>query len=114
MTDIDRINGFLDGSGTSLFSARADHTHEGAGGYLPGDTPAVKAVKKTIAVADWDNKAAEVAFTEGTYVGYQVAAASIDAATTAALVFTGVGTGKLNFGCTTTPAAALDVYILYL
>lgn len=98
------INGYLDGSGTSSFSAHADHEHNGA----------LKAVKKTIKVADWSNSAADVSFTEGTYVGYQVAADSISAATSAVLVFSSVGTKKLTFGCTNTPASNLDVYILYL
>ena len=107
-------NGFLDGTGNSAYAARADHTHEGAGGYMPGDTPALKAVKKTIKVTDWSNSAADVAFTEGTYVDYRVAFASQGAATTAVLVLSSVGTNKLTFGCTTTPEAALDVYVLYL
>lgn len=97
-------NGYLDGSGSSVFGAKADHVH----------AESVKAVKKTIKVADWSNKAAEVPFEEGTYVGYQVDAASLAAATTAVLAFTSVGTKKLNFACTTTPSASIDLYILYL
>lgn len=108
------FNGYLDGNGNSAYAARADHTHDGSGGYLAGDTPVLKAVKKTIKVTDWNEKAAEVIFEEGTYVSYAVAAASQSAATAAALVFTSVGTKKLNFGCTTTPEAAIDVYVLYL
>lgn len=100
----DFISGFVDGDGSSCNAARADHEHK----------TGLKAVKKTIKVADWNNKAAEVPFEEGTYVGYQVDAASVAAATTAVLVLSSVGTGKLTFGCTTTPAAALDVYVLYL
>ena len=98
------INGYMDGSGTSPYSAHADHTH-GEG---------LKAVKKTIKAADWNNKAADVTFTEGTYVGFLVDHASQAAATTALLVLSTVGTGKLTFGCTTAPEAALDVYVLYL
>lgn len=101
------INGYLDGNGSSNFSARADHTHDGDGVTL-------KAVKKTIKAADWNNKAADVPFTEGTYVSFAPAAASAAAAATAALVLSSVGTGKLTFGCTTAPSDALDVYILYL
>lgn len=97
-------NGYLDGSGSSAFGARADHTH----------ADGVKAVKKTIKVADWSSKAAEVPFEEGTYIGYQVDAASLSVANTAVLAFTSVGTKKLNFGCTNTPAANIDIYILYL
>lgn len=101
------FNGYLDGNGSSNYGARADHTHAGDGVTL-------KAVKKNIKVADWNNKAADVAFTEGTYVSFTPDAASAAAATAAALVLSSVGTKKLTFGCTTTPAAAIDVYILYL
>ena len=98
------ISGYLDGNGNSPHSAHADHTHEGA----------LKAVKKTIKATDWDNKAAEVPFEEGTYVGYQVDAASLSAADAAVLVFSSLGTKKLNFACTTAPTAAIDIYVLYL
>ena len=98
------MSGYLDGTGNSPHAAHVDHTHSGA----------LNAVKKTLKVTDWDNKAADVTFTEGAYVGFIVDQASQAAATTAALVLSSVGTGKLTFGCTTTPAAALDVYVLYL
>ena len=107
-------NGYLDGTGNSQCAARADHTHDGSGGYMPGDTPALKAVKKTIKVTDWNDKAADVPFTEGTFVTFEVAFASAAAATAAVLVLSTVGTNKLTFGCTTTPEAAIDVYVMYL
>ncbi|MBQ3478155.1 MAG: hypothetical protein IJH25_08295 [Clostridia bacterium] len=94
------MSGYLDGTGNSPHAAHADNV--------------LRAIKKTIKVTDWDNKAADVTFTEGAYVGFIVDQASQAAATTAALVLSSVGTGKLTFGCTTTPAAALDVYVLYL
>ena len=94
------MSGYLDGTGNSPHAAHADNV--------------LRAIKKTIKVTDWDNKAADVTFTEGVYVGFIVDQASQAAATTAALVLSSVGTAKLTFGCTTTPAAALDVYVLYL
>lgn len=104
------INGYLDGSGVSPYSAHADHTHED----MPDNAKTLKAVKKTIKTTDWNNSAAEVPFTEGTYVSHAVAFASQSAATAAVLVLSSIGTGKLTFGCTNTPASAIDVYILYL
>lgn len=107
------INGYVDGSGNSTFAARADHTHEG----MPASPEAgtlLKAVKKTIKASDWNNEAAQVAFTEGVFVFFTPAAASSAAATAAALVLTSVEEGALNFGCTTAPEADLDVYVLYM
>ena len=101
------FNGFLDGNGSSNYGARADHNHAGDGVTL-------KAVKKTIKTTDWNNSAAEVPFTEGTYVSHAVAFTSQSAAAAAVLVLSSIGTGKLTFGCTNTPASAIDVYILYL
>ena len=103
-------NGYLDGSGVSPFAARADHEHE----HMADDTKTVKAVKKTIKTTDWTSKAADVPFTEGTFIGYEVAFASKDVADTAVLVLSTVGTNKLTFGCTTDPTANVDVYVLYL
>ena len=93
------ISGYLDGTGSSPHAAHADNV--------------LRAIKKTIKVADWSNKAADVAFTEGASVGFLVDQASQAAATSAVLVLSSVGTNKLTFGCTTTPAAALDLYVLY-
>ena len=107
---VQTINGYLGGTGSSPYAAHADHTHEDK----VDKTVGLKAVKKTIKVADWNDSAADVPFTEGTYIGYEVEAASISAATSAVLVFSEVGTNKLTFGCTNTPAANIDVYILYL
>ena len=104
MGKLQTMSGYLDGDGASRHAAKADHTHAGM----------VKAVKKTIKVADWNDKAAEVPFEEGTYIGYQVDAASLTAADTAVLVFDSVGTKKLNFSCTTTPTDPIDIYVLYL
>lgn len=98
------MSGYLDGNGSSPHAAHADHAHDGA----------LKTVKKTIKTTDWSSKAADVTFTEGTYIGFIVDFASQSAATTAALVLSSIGTGKLTFGCTTDPASNLDVYILYL
>lgn len=107
MSKMEHISGYLDGNGSSRHSARADHTHAGDGVTL-------KAVKKTIKANDWNNKAADVPFTEGTFVTFNPDAASAAAATTAALVLSTIGTNKVTFGCTTTPDAAIDVYILYV
>lgn len=104
MGKLQEISGYMEGSGNSPHCARADHTHEGA----------LMAVKKTIKATDWEDKAAEVPFEEGTYIGYQVDAASLTAADTAVLVFDSVGTKKLNFSCTTAPTDPIDVYVLYL
>ena len=101
------INGYLDGPGNSPYSARADHTHDGDGKTL-------KSVKKTIKTTDWSSKAADVPFTEGTFVAYEVAFASADVADTAVMVLSAVGTNTLTFGCTTDPTANVDVYVLYL
>lgn len=104
------INGYLAGSGVSPYAAHADHTHEN----MADDTKAVKVVKKTIKTSDWTSHAAEVPFTEGEFIGYEVAFASQSVATAAVLALSAVGTNKLTFGSTTDPTANLDIYILYL
>lgn len=98
---IQQINGYFDGPGTSPYSAHAD-------------APTLKVVKKTIKTTDWDTKAAEVPFTEGTFVDYAVEFADKTVASTAVLVLSSIATGKLNFGVTNDPTADLDLFIYYV
>ncbi len=107
------INGYVDGDGGSSSAARADHKHSGI--YEPANALLLKAAPAEIKAADWDNKAAAVAYPEGmqSYVGYMVAAGSAADAATAALVLTTAGESGLTFGVTTTPETDIDLFILY-
>lgn len=107
------ISGYVDGDGSSADAARKDHKHSGS--YEPANALILKAAPAEIKAADWDNKAAAVAYPEGMqkYVGYLVAAGSAADAETAALVLTAAVESGLTFGVTTTPETAIDLFILY-
>ena len=107
------ISGYVDGDGNSSSAARADHKHDSL--YEPKNALILKAAPAEIKAADWDNKAAAVAYPEGmqSYVGYLVAAGSAADAETAVLVLTAAGESGLTFGVTTTPETDIDLFILY-
>ena len=105
--NLTRSNGYLDGEGSSAYGAHLDHTHA----LQPGT---VTAEKVTLPVAGWASSAISVSVRTTSAIHYNFDPASAAAAETAGIAFTGIASGKASFTCTTTPSAAIVVYLYSL
>ena len=108
MSKMYHSNGMLDGTGNSLYGAKADHNHDDS--YTVKNIAAIVATKKSVKVADWHNKTATLEY-EGEFFDIAVSEASKEAATAANISMTSAEDGVITLTCETTPSVEIKLYV---